>query len=906
MRISKKILACVLAALMAISMMPITALADGNVATIGGTGYATIAEAYAACQPGQTITLVDDITGPVEFNRRTDNTITRDDVFTLDLNGHSITAPSGQHALKLCMKHQLVIADSSEGHTGRIQASGNGNAIYLGYKVGSNYNIGKITITGGTIQAVARAIYNPSSTCRIVVDGEYVNIVSTNVDAIGINKSSADLEIHNGTIDGKNNGVYVYTSSEVTIDGGEISGEYAASIKTASTLAISGGAFEGTTSALNYTGTKTGFISGGTFSDDISEYVVEGYTGVKNGDGKYTVDSIDGYVAKVDGVLYETLEAAHTAAQSGDTITLLTDININNSSDWFAISKSLIIDGNNHTVTIKNRGFGVGVGAAAPIDVTFKNITINNTTKPARCIDTRGNLSSLTLDNATLSTVGSSGQWVQPLTIGGNQATTATVTIKDSTIMDSVDGSVYYAIITFNPVAMTITNSTIKGWACIYAKGPNSSEGSAGSVFTIKDSTLVSKNKNSGETNSFSMFIAEDDNVTVNVTDSVIDITATGDQSQAIASTQANSGLADFNVYLGAGNDVTLPVDDADFADNEANVIVSGGSFNVPVPAEYCAEGYASKATPDAQGKYTVGVPDNGTSISVADEISENFYLDDDFYGEEAYVAITSNKNSNASEQQDFQTEVKSMASLPDLDDPESAYDGAKMLSVIQAPAQSTEPIIINVYASQEDAIAGKNAVDTIQYSVYNYCKKIIDDYEGEKKDEMKALAKATLDYAAAAQTYFDYNTGDMATKDAGGDFYGDVTEVDFEGVAGISERPSSIIRATVVVKSDLEINLLSKTPISAEDGSSIDSSKATKFNVSTLPKNGSFYGVAVKGIEPANMNKTITVKTTEGDIVLTANAIMKAMSASNDANMVTLAKAMYLYGQAADNYFKA
>ena len=49
------------------------------------------------------------------------------------------------------------------------------------------------------------------------------------------------------------------------------------------------------------------------------------------------------------------------------------------------------------------------------------------------------------------------------------------------------DGTAYYAIITFNPVNMTISQSTLKGWACIYAKGPNSSVGSADSVFTVSD-----------------------------------------------------------------------------------------------------------------------------------------------------------------------------------------------------------------------------------------------------------------------------------------------------------------------------------------------------------------------------------------------------------------------------------
>ena len=51
-------------------------------------------------------------------------------------------------------------------------------------------------------------------------------------------------------------------------------------------------------------------------------------------------------------------------------------------------------------------------------------------------------------------------------------------------------------------------------------------------------------------------------------------------------------------------------------------------------------------------------------------------------------------------------------------------------------------------------------------------------------------------------------------------------------------------------------------------------------------------------------MDNTITVHTSEGDIIMTANAVIKMMSQSSNTNLATLAKAMYLYGVAANNYF--
>ena len=291
--------------------------------------------------------------------------------------------------------------------------------------------------------------------------------------------------------------------------------------------------------------------------------------------------------------------------------------------------------------------------------------------------------------------------------------------------------------------------------------------------------------------------------------------------------------------------------------------------------------------------------PNNGTNITVADTISENFYLDGDYYGADAYVTVNYNHNSNLSQTANFNTDDPQK--LSEMDKISGGdYAGNSIISVIQAPAQSTEPITINVYASQADAEAGTNPVDTIEYSVYTYCREII---EGEYEDDVKDLAKATLDYAAAAQLYFNYNTDNMATTDNSGNaFYGDVAGVDFDGVAGVSSLATGIQSFSVVVKSDLEINLLSRTPINVENAS-IDTTGTSRFAAENTT-NGDWYVVHISGIEPANMDNTFTVVTDKGNIEMSANAIMKLMANSDDENLVTLAKAMYLYGAAANAYF--
>ena len=280
--------------------------------------------------------------------------------------------------------------------------------------------------------------------------------------------------------------------------------------------------------------------------------------------------------------------------------------------------------------------------------------------------------------------------------------------------------------------------------------------------------------------------------------------------------------------------------------------------------------------------------PNNETSITVADTINDKFYLDKDFYeeayGENVYIGINYNHNSDVNQAPDFDTDVKAMSSLP-VEDDKATFD------VTQAPAQVTEDVTINIYASQADAQAGTNAIDTVTTSTYKYCRTIITT---SNDAELVALAESALDYAAAAQTFFNYNTDNMATKDnAGNAFYGDVAGAIPEGV--FLELPSCVHNATMIVKSNLQFNLLANEEINVEYSNCSAESKG---------QNGDFYVVNVPGIAPAEMDEMLNIETDKGNIRFEANAMLKVMAGSSDANKATLAKAAYLYGVAANNYF--
>ncbi|MBR0303405.1 MAG: hypothetical protein IJQ80_06105, partial [Clostridia bacterium] len=297
-----------------------------------------------------------------------------------------------------------------------------------GYGISTNGNAGEgatVQVWGGTVSGSELGIYAPSGTLN--VSG------GTITGATGIYFKSTSLNITGGTIIGTGADVdYNYNGNGANPTGDALVIDSCGYPNGINGVSVTGGTFTSANAdaVAAYTYQENTpvekFISGGTFNSDPTDYLADGFipeTSIDPETGD-TVYGVDGPYAVVIGTTgYATFEEAYQAAADRDTITLCDDISVNtgaSASSRYAIAKSITIDGGNHTITINNRGFGVGMNASAPVDVTFENVTINNTSNGGRCIDTRGNLNSLTLDHVTLSTAGNSG-YLQPLTIGGNQ-----------------------------------------------------------------------------------------------------------------------------------------------------------------------------------------------------------------------------------------------------------------------------------------------------------------------------------------------------------------------------------------------------------------------------------------------------------------------------------------------------
>ena len=98
-----------------------------------------------------------------------------------------------------------------------------------------------------------------------------------------------------------------------------------------------------------------------------------------------TIEKIEG-VARIGNVGYSTIQEAIDAANSGDTVVLLSDSTV---TAFIAVNKSLTLDGAGFTVnTSASRALRIG---ESNVDVTIKNVKFVGTSKVERVIQVDGN-----------------------------------------------------------------------------------------------------------------------------------------------------------------------------------------------------------------------------------------------------------------------------------------------------------------------------------------------------------------------------------------------------------------------------------------------------------------------------------------------------------------------------------
>ena len=281
----KKVLATILALVMALSVTTAAWADEAKVAKIGDTEYATLQEAVNAATAGQTIVLQDNVTLTASLIVAGDKTV------TLDLNSCKITADmNGPHMI--CNAGNLTITDSSENKTGEIA------------KIGAETNFGYVIENHGTMTLDRCKISSTSVKSSAIENGWYTASENTagtscimtiqNAEVVSVNAAGGLYTVKNDdygvmVINGGvfTNGVAgagaVLNWNDLTINGGTFTGASAVrTLKSGSSnfeigkSQIKNGTFNGGIDTLdNYNTGITIAVTGGTFSSDVRAYTAD-------------------------------------------------------------------------------------------------------------------------------------------------------------------------------------------------------------------------------------------------------------------------------------------------------------------------------------------------------------------------------------------------------------------------------------------------------------------------------------------------------------------------------------------------------------------------------------------------------------------------------------------------------
>ena len=249
-----------------------------------------------------------------------------------------------------------------------------------------------------------------------------------------------------------------------------------------------------------------------------------------------------GYKVEIDEVAtkewydnsYSTLAEAYTAAEDGQTITLLNNITL---SEKFVIAKSITLDGNGMTLTYEgtDRAIDIYNESNTVADVTIKNITIKFTSASEYC--QRGinynEDGKLTLDKVTVD-----GSSVVTYAVNlPSKSTNANVTITDSNITGKIALNVWGANAIINATDSDFTsvdNATHENYAAVKLNN-NGTDSAEGAKINITGGSITAMDENgepsSATTNATAtgvINISETTEVTGNIVTTVAIVTYEG------------------------------------------------------------------------------------------------------------------------------------------------------------------------------------------------------------------------------------------------------------------------------------------------------------------------------------------------------------------------------------------
>ena len=327
------------------------------------------------------------------------------------------------------------------------------------------------------------------------------------------------------------------------------------------------------------------------------------------------------YVATVNGTGYDTLEAAIEAAQTGDTVLVVNEIT-DLSQITIPAGKKITLDLGNQKVSGEAGLFKVPYGTS----LTVKNGTLESVAENGYAIyvasnDEKGGTFVLN-DDATIKTTGTGSGAVRGYA-------NASITINGT-----IDAATYGVVVTKSAKLTVNSPAVIKGSENAIASNGNS--GNGGYSITIKGGTIGTEDTNTaiyhqnkgtltingGTVQGKTAVYVKSGTTTINGGT----FTSTKDPGENYSyngngtNSTGDTIVVDNCGYPGGAPTIAIkggtfnvtdtenanPVASYSYGDgnDEVEEFVSGGTFNRPVPADYCAPAY----TPADNGDGTYGV----------------------------------------------------------------------------------------------------------------------------------------------------------------------------------------------------------------------------------------------------------------------------------------------------------
>lgn len=486
----KRLLSMLLMGAMIIGLFPVSGFAveGAAVAQVGSTQYDSLQDAINNAGSNGTVELLTDVV--LDGNLQTEGTalLQVDGTLTIEGNNHTISATASNAVGNVVN----VVEDANVTMKNIVIDGGNEKTAYIIGAYGA-------TLTLEDVELKNSSQYDlQSSGSTLIVNGAKAP------GGFWVN-SGSNLTVNDGDL-----GVIQFTKSEssdpastAVINGGYMVGFGESGLgtngsATDTSLTINGGYFDQVSGKSNKTAIDLGaqeyqkYLGTGVTLEKIVFSELEYSGGTSEFYYYHAASPSQVNVAEINGKQYESIMDAVYAAQDGETIELLSNVEIGNAHNMLAISagntsigaKKVIIDGNNHTISSKyayNRDQYLLTTSkdATPekeknANLTIKNVTFDgavNGVSLMKGFDVSG--TDLTLENVVIQNMVGSG-----LEIKGSNIQLTDVTVKNT-------GG--YAVKTSGNTKLTVDGLTTEGNT---SGGIEMSSSIDESTLTINDATI--------------------------------------------------------------------------------------------------------------------------------------------------------------------------------------------------------------------------------------------------------------------------------------------------------------------------------------------------------------------------------------------------------------------------------